>query len=71
LLATVAAPNLVTNAESFASKPLHTLALFRNVQLQQQSLNKPLSPVLLTPNPASHLSFARAISLGTKLPKAG
>jgi hypothetical protein len=41
LLATVAAPNLVTNAE-FASKPLHTLALFRNVQLQQQSLNKPL-----------------------------
>jgi hypothetical protein len=33
--------HLVTNAVSFASKPLHTLALFRNVQLQQQSLNKP------------------------------
>jgi hypothetical protein len=41
LLATVAAPNLVINAESFASKPF-TYACFRNVQLQQQSLNKPL-----------------------------
>jgi hypothetical protein len=57
LLATVAAPNLVINAESFASKPLHTPALFRNVQLQQQSqINR--FACFVNSNPASHLSLA-------------
>jgi hypothetical protein len=56
LLATVAA-NLV-NAESFASKPLHTPALFRNVQLQQQSLNKPLR-LFVNSNPASSSFFEK------------
>jgi hypothetical protein len=54
LLATVAAPNLV-NAVSFASKPLHTLALFRNVQLQQSQINR---LACFNSNPASHLSLA-------------